>query len=163
MADLSIPGLELEHVFDVRIDFDKRWTFGPLPGGGDQGYTSVLGGTVSGPRLQGRLVEYSGADYALVRPDGVVELNAHYLLETDDGTRIYIRNQGYVHGPLQLADDRTGEGGRVPGQFLCTPYFRVPAGPHEWLGRTVVVGRGVRRPAAEHGQDHSIIRYWAVR
>lgn len=163
MEEAVIPEPGLEHVFDVRIDFDKRWTFGPLPGGGSQGYTSVLSGTVRGPRLRGRLVEHSGADYATVRPDGVVELNAHYLLETDDGTRIYIRNLGYVHGPLSApADGHTGEAS-VPAQFLCTPYFRVPVGPHDWLNRTVIVGRGLRRPAAEHGQDHSIIRYWAIR
>lgn len=159
MEELVVPELGLEHVFDVRIDFDKRWQFGPVPQGGNQGYTSVLSGTVTGPKLQGRLVEHSGADYALVRPDGVVELNAHYLLEAEDGTRIYIRNQGYVHGQLPSGRD----GAPIPSQFLCTPYFRVPVGPHDWLNRTVIIGRGIRRPATENEQDHSIIRYWAVR
>ncbi len=76
--------LKLEHVFDIRIDFHERRLFGPVSGGAQQGYTSVKSGLIEGPRLNGRVVDYSGADWATVRPDGVVELNAHYLLEASD-------------------------------------------------------------------------------
>lgn len=153
--------LDLEHAFDVTIYFDKRWTVGPLPGGDHQGYVSVKHGTVSGPRLNGRVVDASGADWANVRSDGVIELNAHYMLEVDDGTRIYIRNQGYVHRELTIARE-DGTSFDVPRYFRCTPYFRAPQGPHEWLNRTVVVGTGERRPGTETMPDHSIFRYWAV-
>jgi Protein of unknown function (DUF3237) len=140
--------LKLEHVFDVRIDFLERRLFGPLPGGATQGYTSVKSGRVEGPRLNGRVVEASGADWATVRSDGVVELNAHYLLEADDGTLIYIRNLGYVYAAQPPR----------PAYFRCTPYFRAPQGPHEWLNRTVIVGGGERRT----NPDHSLFRYYAV-
>ncbi len=148
--DVSVE-LKLEHVFDVRIDFHERRVSGPLPGGGRQGYTSVKHGVVEGPRLNGRVVEYSGADWALVRNDGVVELNAHYLLEASDGTLIYIRNLGYVYGSRPGATPPAG-------YFRCTPYFRVPEGPHDWLTRTVIVGGGERRT----NPDHSLFRYYAV-
>ena len=47
----------LEHVFDVEVLFGSdRHIFGPLPGGGHQGYTPAIGGTISGPRLTGRVV-----------------------------------------------------------------------------------------------------------
>lgn len=143
--------LKLEHVFDVRIDFHERKLFGPLGGGAKQGYTSVKTGIVDGPRLQGKVVDYSGADWPLVRADGVVELNAHYLLEASDGTVIYIRNQGYVYGT-------STEPGKPAGYFRCTPYFRAPEGPHGWLNRTVIVGGGERK----QNPDHSIFRYYAV-
>jgi len=142
--------LKLEHVFDVRIDFNERRIFGPVSGGTHQGYTSVKSGLVEGPRLNGRVVEYSGADWATVRTDGVVELNAHYLLEASDGTLIYIRNLGYVYA----ADPAKNR----PAYFRCTPYFRVPEGPHDWLNRTVVVGGGERRT----NPDHSVFRYYAI-
>jgi hypothetical protein len=32
--------LRYEHAFDIRINFDKRWMFGPISGGAHQGYTS---------------------------------------------------------------------------------------------------------------------------
>ncbi|MGZ3363284.1 MAG: DUF3237 domain-containing protein [Caulobacteraceae bacterium] len=145
--------LSLEHAFDIRINFDKRWVFGPLPTGDKQGFTSVKDGLIEGPLLNGRVVEASGADWPIVRSDGVIELEAHYVLEASDGTRIYIRNAGYVH---------TAEG-PTPGYFRCTPYFRAPQGPHGWLNHTVFVGLGQRRPATDGHPDHSLFRYYAVR
>lgn len=157
-APLSEAALDLRfmHAFDIRINFDKRWLIGPISGGANVGYTSIgEGSTVSGPRLNGKLVDYSGADWPIVRQDGVVELNAHYMIEAEDGARIYIRNMGYVHGPLP---------GSVPPYFRCTPYFRAPAGPHEWLNRTVIVGVGQRRPKLkpEDPPDHSLFRYYVI-
>jgi hypothetical protein len=53
----------------------------------------------------------------------------------------------------------------APGQaaprssyFRCTPYFRAPEGPHDWLNRTVIVGGGERKT----NPDHSLFRYYAV-
>ncbi|HTY94126.1 MAG TPA: DUF3237 domain-containing protein [Steroidobacteraceae bacterium] len=143
--------LRYEHVFDVRINFDRRWSAGPLSGGARQGYTSVgQGSTVSGPRLNGTVVDYSGADWPVIRADGVVELNAHYMLQADDGTLIYIRNLGYVHSSAAY--------------FRCTPYFRAPEGPHDWLNRTVIIGVGKRMPKTtpEDPPDHSLFRYYAI-
>ena len=156
--DLSV---RLEHVFDIRINFDRRWSTEPIHRDGPRfAYTSVgAGGVVSGPRLQGQLVDHSGADWPMIRTDGVVELNAHYMIRANDGALIYIRNLGYVHGLLE----RPGHD-PVPPYFRCTPYFRAPDGPHDWLNRTVIVGRGVRRPAGEGSSepDHSLFRYYAV-
>ena len=157
--DGDVPELALryEHAFDIRINFDKRWQW-PTAGGQSVGYTSIGSDClVSGPRLNGRLVDHSGADWPIVRSDGVVELNAHYVIEADDGAHIYIRNLGYVH--TQLAASQ--EGSRY---FRCTPYFRAPPGRHDWLNRTVVIGVGTRRPrlAESDPPDHSLFRYYAV-
>lgn len=157
--------LRYEHAFDIRINFDKRWNFGPMPDGNMLGYTSIGAGcTVSGPRLNGRLFDHSGADWPIVRADGVVDLHAHYMIEADDGTPIYIRNMGYVHGPLRAAGQGRDEEPSIPRYFRCTPYFRAPAGPHDWLNRTVVVGVGKRVPKLlpEDPQDHSLFRYYAI-
>ncbi|MFO1410298.1 MAG: DUF3237 family protein, partial [Steroidobacteraceae bacterium] len=76
MSEDSKLDAKLEHVFDVRIDFHQRFIFGPIYSDTKHGYTSVKSGTVSGPRLSGKVLDYSGADWPVVRPDGVVELNA---------------------------------------------------------------------------------------
>ncbi len=148
--------LKLEHVFDVRIDFHERHVFGPVSGGAKQGYVSVKSGVVEGPRLNGKVLDYSGADWALVRADGVVELNAHYMLQADDGTLIYIRNLGYVYGAAPVAPG--SQAAPRPSYFRCTPYFRAPEGPHDWLNRTVIIGGGERKT----NPDHSVFRYYAV-
>lgn len=153
--------LRYTHAFDIRLFFDRRWNVGPVTeGGSSQAYTSVgTGSTVSGPLLNGRVVDHSGADWPEIRNDGVVELAAHYMLEADDGAQIYIRNLGYVHG-------RTagGNGEEIPAYFRCTPYFRAPAGPHDWLNRKVIIGIGQRQPkvAADDLPDHSLFRYFVV-
>jgi len=150
--------VSLEHAFDIRVDFDdKRCIFGPLPGGHSQGYTPTIGGRISGPRLQGHVVPNSGADFAVVRPDGVIEINSHYLLETDDGAKIYISNKGYLV-PAKPGEAQVSNGTPQPAYFRFTPTFKVPAGPHDWLMRTVLLGAGERRS----NPDHSIFRFYLV-
>ena len=148
---MSPADCRLEHVFDIEVMFGAdRVIFGPLPGGGNQGYTPAIGGTISGPRLSGIVVPHSGADYALVRDDGTIELSAHYLLQAEDGTKIYIQNRGY------LVRARPGEAQR--SYFRLTPYFRGPAGPHDWLSRSVIVGGGERLT----NPDRSLFRYYLL-
>ena len=148
---MSPADCRLEHVFDIEVMFGAdRVIFGPLPGGGNQGYTPAIGGTISGPRLSGIVVPHSGADYALVRDDGTIELSAHYLLQAEDGTKIYIQNRGY------LVRARPGEA--QPSYFRLTPYFRLPAGPHDWLSRSVIVGGGERLT----NPDRSLFRYYLL-
>lgn len=160
-------GLRFEHAFDVRMNFDKRWTTGKIHANGpDHGYTSLAAGsTVSGPLLNGQLVDYSGADWPVIRTDGVVELNAHYMIEAEGGELIYIRNMGYVHGPLRTADQGPDEEPAIGRYFRCTPYFRAPAGKYEWMNRSVIVGVGKRVPklTPEDEPDHSIVRYYVIR
>lgn len=151
MLEPSAADCRLEHVFDIEVHFGAdRAIFGPLPGGASQGYTRAIGGKITGPRLGGTVVANSGADYARVRSDGTIELEAHYLLKADDGTLIYIHNQGYLVRPLS--------GQSQPSYFKLTPYFRVPEGPHDWLSRTVIVGGGERRT----DPDRSLFRYYAL-
>lgn len=142
--------VKLVHAFDVRMNFHKRVIFGPVSGGARQGYVAFKDGIVRGPKLNGRLMDYSGADFAVVRTDGVVETNAQYMIEADDGTPIYIQNRGYIYN---TQPDAPG-----PAYFRCTPYFRAPVGKHDWLNRTVIVGGGERH----QDPDHTIFRYYSV-
>ena len=147
LADFDV---KLVHAFDIRMNFYKRVIFGPVSGGAKQGYVSFKDGVIKGPRLNGKLMEYSGADWATVRMDGVVETNAHYMLEADDGTPIYIQNRGYIYNTQPNAPG--------PTYFRCTPYFRAPVGKHDWLNRTVIVGGGERH----ENPDYTIFRYYTV-
>ena len=156
---MSFADCALEHVFDVEVHFGAdRTVVGPLPGGGRLGFTPAIGGTISGPRLSGSVVPHSGADFPIVREDGVIELNAHYLLRAEDGTLIYIMNKGYLI-PGGETGERNAQGMVQPAYFRLTPYFRVPAGPHDWLARTCIVGGAERRK----DPDRSLFRYYALR
>lgn len=150
--------LEQEHIFDIRIDFDQRARFGPVVGGGAIGFTSVGGGVVEGPRLNGRVVPHGGADWADIRADGVVVINAHYLLELDDGTTVYVQNRGFVV-PAERPADADPAQLIQPAYFRVAPTFKVAQGPHDWLTRTVVVGCGERHV----NPDFTLFRYYAMR
>ena len=83
----------LEFVFRIRMQLGIRQKFGPLPQGSIRGFVSAAGGTVEGPRLNGRVVPNSGGDWALYRDDHTVGFDARYMLEADDGTPISLSAQ----------------------------------------------------------------------
>ena len=147
---METPALEL--AFRVRLDFAEgpRLRFAPAYGEFKRGFVAVIGGEVSGPRLSGRVVPHSGGDWPRIWDSGLVEFEAHYLLEADDGTPIYIHNRGIAWSdPAVLARIEAGES-IEPGASYCrvTPRFEAPPGPHEWLGRTIFVGVAERRGAS---------------
>ncbi len=137
MAQAEIPTIDLRHAFTIRLETGPALSFqGPMR---SRGYEPVSGGEVSGPRLQGRVVGGSGADFA-----SNDMLEAHFMLQASDGTWIYVNQVGYEH-----AHDG------IP-YFRVTPYFDTPAGPHEWLGKTVFVGIG------ERNADHILFTYYEL-
>lgn len=149
------PKIELEYAFSVRIDFKERvrWET-PVA---HRVWVPATGGTVWGPKLQGRVVPYSGADYA-----NAYGLDAHYVLQAEDGAHIYIHNRGYLY-PLNgekpnLEDPRWGGDGEF--YFRLTPQFDAEKGPHDWLNKTVIVGTGKR---AAYPEDHTVFTYYIVK
>ena len=92
-----------------------RQKFGPLPQGSIRGFVSAAGGTVEGPRLNGRVVPNSGGDWALYRDDHTVGFDARYMLEADDGTPIYMMNRGY---PACAAGNCRAHGGARSGRAV---------------------------------------------
>lgn len=157
-ADMSPPGLSF--AFRILLEFDAgpRLRFEPAFQSGRRGFVAVAGGTIEGPRLNGRVLSRSGGDWPRLWHSGLVEFEAHYLLEAADGTPIYIHNRGLAYATPEVMT-RIEAGAQVAAdETYCrvTPRFEVPAGPHEWLARTLFVGKGERRGA------QSVFDYYAV-
>jgi hypothetical protein len=106
-------------------------------------------GTVTG-RLNGKVIPMSGGDWALVRADGVLDFDARYLLELDDGTVIYLQNRGYRWGSGAAMQAMSEQKEVDHGDYYMrvAPRFEVPAGPHEWLNRYVFVGVAEKTPGS---------------
>jgi hypothetical protein len=98
-----------------------------------------------GPRLRGTLMP-GGTDWQLVRADGVTEIDAAYLLRTDDGVLLKVVNRGLRHAPPVVASHPADRGEVDPGTpyFRCTPTIEAPTGQYDWLNRSVYVATGVR-------------------
>lgn len=115
----------------------------------------ILGGTFAGEGMEGVILP-GGADWQLVRPDGVAEIEAHYTMKTSDGVCIYIINKGYRHGPLHIME-KLAKGMEVaPDQyyFRSTPTFEVEQGKYDWLTKSIFVGTGERH------KDHVLFQFY---
>ena len=109
----------------------------------------ITGGKFSGARLSGKVLP-GGADWQLVRADGVACLDARYTLETVDGALIYVNNKGYRHGPKDVIE-RLARGEDVdPSLYYmrATPWFETSAKAYDWLNRCICIATGARRAAA---------------
>ena len=153
MADADIPRIELEYAFSITMYFNERIDFvGPR---GGKGYVPPMRGDIYGPLLNGRVVPYSGADYAIFKDISQgIKVNTHYMLETDDGEWIYINNIGYLHrspDPANPAETRL--------YFRFTPFFEAPFGKYEWMSRTMIIGTGERLT----NPDRSQFTYYVVK
>lgn len=109
----------------------------------------ITGGTFRGERLAGRVIP-GGADWQIVRTDGVAELDARYTLETDDKALIYVRNFGYRHGPADVLRKLAAGEAVDPALYYMrtTPRFETGAERYRWLNGLICVATGARRAAA---------------
>ena len=109
----------------------------------------ITGGKFSGARLSGRIIP-GGADWQVIRSDGVAYLDARYTLETDDGALIYVNNKGYRHGPKAVIESMARGEPVDPALYYmrATPWFETSAPRYAWLNRTLCVATGARRAAA---------------
>ncbi|MFB0836071.1 DUF3237 domain-containing protein [Arthrobacter halodurans] len=110
----------------------------------------IVGGTVEGPELRGSVLPV-GADFQLLKSDTLTELEAKYVIETDDGEKIYVSNVGLRAGSAEdiaaLVRGEAVDPDRI--YFRCVPRM-VSGGRWAWLGSRVLVGTGVRHPDAVH-------------
>ena len=139
----------MDYAFTIGIELSKATYIGPSNTGQMRAAVYAVSGTVEG-RISGRVVPMSGGDFPLVRADGVLDFDAKYLLELDDGTPVMLHNRGYRWGSAE-AMDRLKRGEPVdPGEYYmrASPRFDVPAGPHEWLNRYLFVGIAEKLPGA---------------
>ena len=109
----------------------------------------ITGGRFTGERLSGRVLP-GGADWQVIRVDGVADLDARYTLETSDGALIFVANRGYRHGPPEVLK-RLASGEAVdPSLYYMrtTPRFETGDARYAWLNRIICVATGARRAAA---------------
>ena len=118
----------------------------------------IRGGRFYGPKISGKVVS-GGADFPVIRPDGVLYVDAFYRLETDDGTSIVIHNQGVE------VEAAPGE----PRKFRLQPKFTTVEGPHEWLNKGVFVATLVLQAQmpeelklAKEGENDRLIQVYQI-
>ncbi len=152
--ELPIP--RLEFIFAARVTVDVPLELGDVGKGGRR-IVPITGGDFCGPQLQGAVLT-GGADWQVLRSDGVAELEARYTLRTDDGALIYVRNHALRHGPAAvmaaLAAGRPVEPDAY--YFRGAAFFETGAERYVWMTKHIIVCTGHREPAAVMLQFHKV-------
>jgi hypothetical protein len=136
---------QLQFVFEVEATLDPAIEVGAVPGGRRR-IIPVTGGVVRG-EISGEVLP-GGADWQLIRPDNVAEIEARYTIRTDRDELISVTNPGYRHAPPDIMDQLVA-GVPVPPDsyyFRTTPRFEVASERLAWITRTVFVAVGIREP-----------------
>jgi hypothetical protein len=150
----------LEFAFTISIELTGLRWLKPSNTGMTRAAIYAANGTVEGPMLNGKVIPMSGGDFPLVRADEVIDFDARYLLEADDGTVIYLQNRGYRWAStpeIAARMSRNEPVGHDDYYMRVSPKFDAPDGPHAWLTKYVFVGVAEKVPHANR------IHYFVVR
>ncbi len=136
---------QLEFLMRIAAEVGELQTMGGGPLG-ERRVVAITGGSFEGPGLRGTIVP-GGADWQIVRADGVLDIDARYALRTEAGALIRVVSQGYRHGPPEvLAALARGEA--VPAnRYFFRTVMRFETGDTDllWLNRTIAVATAERR------------------
>jgi hypothetical protein len=142
-TDTKVLGeVRLEYAFELRAQYDPA-QISRTPRG-DFRYQDITSGTVRGERLSATVYPDSGGQYDTVRADRVRDVDAHFILRTDDGEWIYVEHVGYR---------------RTDGYYRAIAYIDADAkGAHDWLNNTTFVVT-----AQESADEREVVfRYYAA-
>jgi hypothetical protein len=122
----TAPSVDSEPALEIYVTLTDKLFMGQTDAG-ERAIVPITGGYFRGEGIQG-IVLPGGADWQLIRRDGVQEIVAQYAIQTDNGSIIQVDNRGISF---------TDEGDRYR---LTAPKFHAPEGQHDWLNKTLFVG-----------------------
>ena len=143
----TLPPPQLEHVCDLAVTIAPPWEVGQTASGLRR-VIPITGGVVTGPMLNGKVLA-GGADFQLILGGGTqAHLDARYVIELDDGTRVFVQNSALRFASLENSQ-RILRGEPVnPADiyFRCQPRLEAAGEKWAWLSESQFIGSGRRAP-----------------
>jgi hypothetical protein len=138
--------MDLAHEFTFNARLAPKVEVGDGPFG-DRRVREVLGGEVSGKRINGT-VGTGGSDWVLVGPDGWGRLDVRLTILTDDGAAIYVQYFGVIEYNEAALAANAGERSSDYGDqyFRTAPRLETGDPRYAWVNQTVFVAEGRLRP-----------------
>jgi uncharacterized protein DUF3237 len=97
---------------------------------GDRRIVPLVGGTFTGPELNGNLLPVGSACWQIVSSDGTALTDVRYTLQTDSGALLYVRSSGVdLGGSIELGERVFHTATRIE---TAAPYL-------DWLASGVLV------------------------
>jgi Protein of unknown function (DUF3237) len=136
----------LQALMRLAVEVGEITSIGAAPNG-ERRFVAISGGSFESAdgRWRGRVLP-GGADWQLLRADGVLEVDARYLLEDEQGACVQVVSQGLRHGPPEvIAALARGEAVDAATYYFRTALrFETAALSLQHLNRVVAVGVGAR-------------------
>ncbi|MFZ6774288.1 DUF3237 family protein [Undibacterium sp. SXout7W] len=136
--------IKTEHLFDLTLRLGTLLSVGTTSIG-ERRVAGINGGTLVGSKLNGEIL--SGSDCQLLRSDGVLEIDAMYVVQLAQGEHVRIINQGYRHGPAEVLE-RLARGEAVSADayfFRTVMRFETGAPSFAWLNKTIAIAQAERQ------------------
>lgn len=144
---MTLPPPTLEHLCDLAVTIAAPVEVGQTPAGLRR-MIPITGGTVTGPRVNGKVLA-GGADFQLILGGGTqAHLDARYVIELGDGSRIFVQNTALRVASLENSQ-RIMNGQPVnPDEvyFRCQPKLEATTPEWAWLSESQFIGVGRRAP-----------------
>jgi hypothetical protein len=137
------PALQTKYVFTITARIGAVTSAGET-GHGVRRIIPIVGGEVKGV-INGKVCAF-GADFQIIRPNELIELEAKYVFETDDGAVVYVENKGIRFGPVELLQ-RLKRGEQVDPKliyFRTVPKFETGSEKYRWLMQNLFIGSAAR-------------------
>jgi hypothetical protein len=138
------PELQTRYVFTLTVQIGDVTTAGET-GHGVRRIIPITGGMVKGEGINGKVFAF-GADFQVIRPNELIELEAKYAFETDDGAVVYVENKGLRFGPVDLLQ-KLKRGEPVDPKliyFRTVPKFETGSEKYRWLMENLFIGSAAR-------------------
>jgi len=138
------PELSTRYVFTITAQIGGVTSAGDI-GTGIRRIIPITGGEVRGEAVNGKVCAF-GADFQIIRPNELIELEAKYAFETDDGAVVYVENRGIRFGPVELLQ-RLKRGEPVDPKliyFRTVPRFETGSEKYRWLMQSLFIASAAR-------------------
>ena len=139
-----VPVLQTRYVFTITAEIGEVTSAGET-GTGVRRIIPIIGGEVRGENVNGKVLGF-GADFQIIRPNELIDLEAKYAFETDDGAVVYVENKGIRFGPVELLQ-KLKRGEPVDPKliyFRTVPKFETGHEKYRWLMEHIFVGSAAR-------------------
>jgi hypothetical protein len=138
------PTLQTRYVFTITACIGEATSAGET-GHGVRRIIPITGGEVKGDGVNGKVCTV-GADFQIIRPNELIELEAKYAFETDDGAVVYVENKGLRFGPVELLQKLKRGEPVDPKLIYCrtVPKFETGSEKYRWLMENLFIGSAAR-------------------
>lgn len=154
--------IRIEPLFQLRLNIVAPIDVGQTPEG-HRMIVVIADGDFHGPKVSGTVVANSGADWARIRADGSLNIDARVCLKTTDGAFIYMTYTGrfMAASPQEMSNIlnpmRVTSVDQATYYCRTAAFFETAAPEYTWLNHVVAMGSGCFENGGVDYEFHTLL------